>query len=138
MTKNGRRARLCPPPISGAIVIKWRAALFLSVAFALSAAAAHASPCSDAIDAVQARIDATLEAKAAAGPTAKEGVPAGMRMQPTPASIASAEEKLGEISAKKVAAIKRGVARARAADKLGDLRACKKALAAVQRVLGPP
>ena len=82
---------------------------------------------------MQARIDAKLEAKAAAGPTAKEGVAAGMGVQPTPASIAAAEEKLGEISPKKVKAIKRGMARARVADKVGDLRACRKALAAVQR-----
>jgi hypothetical protein len=78
-----------------------------------------------------------LQAKAAAGPTAKEGVAAGMGVQPTPASIAAAEEKLGEISPKKLKAIKRGMARARVADKVGDLRACRKALAAVQRVLGP-
>ena len=106
------------------------------VAFALSAAAAHAGPCSDQIDAMQARIDAKLEAKAAAGPTGKEGVAAGMSVQPTPASIAAAEEKLGGIPPKKVQAIKRGMARARVADKVGDLRACRKALAAVQRVLG--
>ncbi len=114
-----------------------RLALFGAVALAASASAAYAGPCSDQIDAMQARIDAKLEAKAAAGPTAKEGVAAGMSVQPTPASIAAAEEKLDEISAKKVKAIKRGMARARVADKVGDLRACRKALAAVQRVLGP-
>ena len=69
--------------------------------------------------------------------TAKEGVAATMNMQPTPASIAAAEEKLGDISAKKVKAMKRGMARARVADKAGDLRACRKALATVQRVIGP-
>ena len=106
-------------------------------AMALAAWAAHAGPCSDQIDAMQARIDAKLEAKAAAGPTAKEGVLATTNMQPTPASIAAAEGKLGDISPKKVKAIKQGMARARAADKVGDLRACRKALAAVQRVLGP-
>jgi hypothetical protein len=111
--------------------------LFGAVAFALSASAANAGQCSDRIDAMQARIDAKIEAKAAAGPTAKEGVAAGMGVQPTPASIAAAEEKLGEISPKKVKAIQRGMARARVADKVGDLRACRKALAAVQRVLGP-
>ena len=98
---------------------------------------AYAGPCSNAIDAMQARIDAKLEAKAAAGQTAKQGIAAGMSVQPTPASIAVAEEKLREISPKKVTAIKRGMARARVADKVGDLRACRKALAAVQRVLGP-
>jgi hypothetical protein len=49
-------------------MIKSRAALFAPVAFALSVAAAYA------------------------GPTAKEGVPAG-----TPSSIAAAEEKLADV-----------------------------------------
>jgi hypothetical protein len=49
-------------------MIKSRAALFALVAFALSVAAAYA------------------------GPTAKEGVPAG-----TPSSIAAAEEKLADV-----------------------------------------
>jgi len=118
-------------------MIKPRVLVFAAMAFAASAGDARAGPCSGQIDAVQARIDTRLEAKAAAGPTAKEGVAATMNMQPTPASIAAAEEKLGDISAKKVKAMKRGMARARAADKVGDLRACRKALAAVQRMLGP-
>jgi hypothetical protein len=121
----------------GVIMITLRPVVFGAMAVAASASAAHAGPCSTAIDAMQARIDAKLEAKAAAGPTAKEGVAAGMSVQPTPASIAAAEEKLGEISPKKVKAIQRGMARARVADKVGDLRACRKALAAVRRVLGP-
>ena len=50
----------------------------------LTVSAVDAGPCADAIDAMQARIDAALEAKAAAGPTGKEGVPAGMSVQPTP------------------------------------------------------
>ena len=111
--------------------------MFGAITFLLATSASYAGPCSDQIDAMQARFDAKLEAKAAAGPTAKEGVLATTNMQPTPASIAAAEEKLGDISPKKVKAIKQGMARARAADKVGDLRACRKALAAVQRVLGP-
>ena len=118
-------------------MITLRVLIFAAAAVAATASTTYAGPCSDQIDAMQARIDAKLEAKAAAGPTAKEGVAATMNMQPTPASIAAAEEKLGDISPKKIKAIKRGMARARVADKVGDLRACRKALAAVQRVLGP-
>jgi hypothetical protein len=114
-----------------------RVSVFAAMAIAATASATYAGPCSGQIDAMQARIDAKLEAKAAAGPTAKEGVAAGISMQPTPASIAAAEQKLGDISAKKVKAINRGMARARVADKVGDLRACNKALAAVRRVVGP-
>jgi hypothetical protein len=123
--------------VVGVIMITLRVLVFSTMAVAATASATYAGPCSDQIDAMQARIDAKLEAKAAAGPTAKQGVAAGMSVQPTPASIAAAEEKLGDISPKKVKAIKRGMARARVADKVGDLRACRKTLAAVQRVLGP-
>jgi outer membrane murein-binding lipoprotein Lpp len=119
------------------MMIKLRLVLFGGMVIAGSMSTAYAGPCSDAIDTMQARIDAKLEAKAAAGPTAKQGVAAGMSVQPTPASIAAAEEKLDEISPKKVKAIRRGMARARVADKVGDLRPCRKALAAVQRVLSP-
>jgi hypothetical protein len=118
-------------------VITLRVLAFSAMAVAVTASAAHAGPCSGQIDAMQARIDAKLEAKAAAGPAAKQGVAAGMGIQPTPASIAAAEEKLGEISPRKVKAMKKGMAPARVADKVGDLGACRKALAAVQRVLGP-
>ena len=117
-------------------MITIRILIFSAMAIAATASTTYAGPCSNQIDAMQARIDASLEAKAS-GPTAKEGVLATINMQPTPASIAAAEEKLGDISPKKVKAIKRGMARARVAGKVGDLRACRKALAAVQRAIGP-
>ena len=103
-------------------MITLRVLVFAAMAFAASTWAAYAGPCVDPIDAMQARIDAKLEAKAAAGPTAKEGAAAGIGLQPTPQSIAAAEEKLGDISTRKVKAIRRGMARARAADKVGDQR----------------
>src|ERR1044071_6650080 len=124
------------PPFSGLVMIISRAGPFGAVSFVLSTSAAYAGPCTDAIDAMQARIDAALEAKAAAGPTGKEGVPAGMSVQPTPRSIAAAEEKLGDVSAQTVAVVGEGMARARAADAAGDASACEKALADVQRVVG--
>ena len=51
---------------------------FGAIAFAAVMSASYAGPCSDEIDNMQARIDAKLEAKAAAGPTAHEEVGAGM------------------------------------------------------------
>jgi len=113
-----------------------RLVLIGAAAWAVSVSATYAGPCADAIDAMQARIDAALEAKAAAGPTGKEGVPAGMSVQPTPRSIAAAEEKLGDISRQTVAAVAEGMARARTADATGDRPACEKALADVARVIG--
>ena len=47
---------------------------FGAIAFAAAMSASYAGPCSDEIDNMQARIDAKLEAQAAAGPTAREGV----------------------------------------------------------------
>jgi hypothetical protein len=76
------------PDILGAVMIALRVLVFSAMAVAATASAAHAGSCSGQIDAMQARIDAKLEAKAAAGPAAKQGVAAGMGMQPTPASIA--------------------------------------------------
>jgi hypothetical protein len=101
-----------------------------------SAGASFAGPCSADIDATQRRIDAALEAKAAAGPAGKEGTAAGLSHQPTPQSLAAAEEKLGDIPAATVAAMKQAMARARTADSAGDQSACEAALAEVQRLLG--
>ena len=79
---------------------------------------------------MQARIDAKIEAKAAAGPTGRQ-VGASTHFQPTPRSIAAAEEKLGEVSAETVAAVRQAMLRARAADSAGDKNACEQALAEV-------
>jgi hypothetical protein len=82
-------------------MITLRVLVFSAMAVVATTSTTYAGPSADQIDAMQARIDAKLEANAAAGPTAKQGVAAGMGMQPTPASIAAAEEKLGDISAKR-------------------------------------
>jgi len=86
---------------------------------------------------MQARLDAALAAKVATGPSAAEGASATMHRQPTPGSIAAAEEKLGNLSSEKVGAVQQAMARARAADSAGDKAACEQALADVQRVIGP-
>ncbi len=105
--------------------------------FVASTSASHADPCTNAIGNMQVRIDAKLEAKAAAGPTAREGVSAGMSDQPTPRSMAAAEEKLGEVSPETVDAVRQAMLRARAADGAGDKKACEQSLADVQRLIGP-
>jgi hypothetical protein len=108
-----------------------------AIAFAASISASYAGPCTDAIGNMQVRIDAKLEAKAAAGPVAREGVSAGMSDQPTPRSMAAAEEKLGEVSPQTVDAIRQAMLRARAADGAGNKADCEQALADVQRLIGP-
>ena len=85
---------------------------------------------------MQAAIDARLEAKAAAGPAARESTAATMNRQPTPESIAAAEARLGEVS-HRIEAVAAAMARARDADRVGDKSACEQALADVQRAIGP-
>ena len=81
-----------------------RLLVFGAIAFIASISASYAGPCTDDIDKMQSRIDAKLQAKAAAGPTGRQ-VGASTHVQPTPRSIAAAEEKLGEVSAETVAAV---------------------------------
>jgi hypothetical protein len=107
------------------------------VVFSVSTSACYAGPCSHEIDRMQARIDARLEAKAATGPGATESAGALIHRQPTPGSIATAEERLGEMSAQKSAAVAQAMARAREADLAGDQGACERALAGVQSAIGP-
>ena len=87
-----------------------------AAALAASMSASYAGPCSHEIDRVQAEIDAKLEAKAAAGPSARESTAATMHRQPTPGSIATAETRLGDVSPQKVEAVAAAMARAREAD----------------------
>jgi hypothetical protein len=97
--------------------------------------AAHAGPCTAEIDRMQARLDARLGAKAAAGPSAPEGTNALTHRQPTPGSVASAEEKLGEVSPQRAQAATEAMARARAADSAGEKGICQQALMDIEQVL---
>jgi hypothetical protein len=107
----------------------------LAVVLTLSASESFAGPCLQEIDRVQARIDAKLEAQAAAGRFARESTAATMHRQPTPESIAAAEVNLGDASPEKVQAAETFMTRARDADGAGDQSACERALTEAQRVL---
>jgi hypothetical protein len=65
-----------------------------AAALAASMSASYAGPCSHEVDRILAEIDAKLEAKAAAGPSARESTAATMHRQPTPGSIAAAETRV--------------------------------------------
>ena len=107
-----------------------------AAALAASMSASYAGPCSKEIDRVQAEIDASLAANAAAGPTATESTAATTHRQPTPSSIATAESRLREVTSQQLEAVAGTMARARAADAAGDQRACEQALTDVQRAIG--
>lgn len=84
---------------------------------------------------MQARIDARLEAIAAAGPFVPPSVGAGMGVQPTPFGMAKVEERMGEISRNKIDEIRDAMAKARAANAAGKERACERSLAEVRHEL---
>lgn len=107
--------------------------LMSAAAMALAVLPSRAGPCSSEIDRLQAEVDAKIETIAGAGTTAPESVDATLNRQPTPGSIATAEQKLGEGQgmADAVAALKR----AREADNANDKAACDKALADVRSLL---
>lgn len=110
------------------LFISSAAVLFLSVQ------AGHAGPCALQIDQAQAAVDAKIDAIAGAGRSATESTGALLHRQPTPGSIASAEQRLGE--GLQVEAARAALARAREADSANDMAACEKALADVEHAIG--
>lgn len=93
----------------------------------------RAGPCTSEIVRLQAEVDAKIAAIAAAGPSAPESVDATLSHQPTPSSIAAAEEKVGAGPGMTEALA--ALNRAREADNANDKSACDEALAEVQRLL---
>lgn len=98
-----------------------------------SGLASHAGPCTSAIDVMQRRLDAKIEAVAGAMPFAKESAAAKLNRQPTPGSIAAAEAKLG--AGKEMQQAVAALDRARSADAAGDKASCEQALAEVEHAL---
>ena len=107
-----------------------------AIIVATSTSQTYAGPCAQEIDRVQAKIDARLEAKAAAGLSAPESPAATAHHQPTPESIAAAEGQLGDLPPERVTAVFAAMGRARDADRVGDRSACEQALSEVQSTLG--
>ncbi|MBZ6078784.1 hypothetical protein [Microvirga puerhi] len=112
-----------------------RISVLTSTAFILSTLSSFAGPCATAIDRVQAQLDARIDATAGVGPAARESSGALLHHQPTPGSIAGAEQKLGEGKSLEVAVA--SLSRAREADKAGNKEACDQALAEAQRAIAP-
>ena len=108
-----------------------------AVALCASLSLAHAGSCSNDIDRMQARIDARVEAIAAAGPFVPPGISAGMGVQPTPFGIATVEEKMGEVPRNRVDAIRDAMAQAHAASSAGNYKTCEQALARVRHLMRP-
>ena len=118
-----------------ACFVSSQALLLGAAGLVASVTASHAGPCTAQIEAVQAQVDARSAAIAAAGPVARESTAARLHREPTPGSIARAEESLGE-----GASIERALStleRAREADRVGNKGNCEQALAEARRAIGP-
>lgn len=114
-----------------------RAALaFVAVACTLTPAVARAGPCTDAIYRANLAINARLDAAAAKGKTGTESTFATTNHQPTPATVAAAEAKLGDVPEADVNAVREYMQAARGADEAGDKQACEKALSQARSILG--
>jgi hypothetical protein len=105
-----------------------------TTAFALWAPPAHAGPCENQIYQVVVAIGQRLDAAAAKGKAESESTFATTHRQPTPRTLAAAEEKAGDLSESEVKAVRQLMEEARAADAAGDLPACEKALAEVRTI----
>jgi hypothetical protein len=107
-----------------------------ALAFAFSISVAHAGPCSSEIDSTMVDFQSILEARAAAGPTGQQSTGAQMHRQPTPRSVAAAENAVGDLPVDRIEAVRAAMARARDADGAGDQAACEQALADARRAAG--
>ncbi len=105
------------------------------VAFALlfTAQPGLAGPCTQEVDQVQKQVDAKIDAVAGAGRAGAESNAARLHREPTPASIAAAEQKLGEGKPEEAALA--ALASARQADAAGDKAACDAALAVARKAV---
>jgi hypothetical protein len=112
-----------------------QAAGVAAMALILGAASAHAGPCTDRIYQTDLDVAKLLESAAAQGQPAAESTFATMHRQPTPGSIASAEQQAGDLTSEEAQAITEAMDVARHADDEGDRAGCEKALSDVDRIL---
>jgi hypothetical protein len=123
--------------LSGGPIMNIGLIVLSAIAVAAWTTAAYAGTCAGEIDRMQARVDAKVEATAPVGRSAPESSGALLHHQPTPGSLAEAEARVGDRSASTMEAANAAIARARQADSRGDQSACERALAEVQRLIGP-
>jgi hypothetical protein len=101
--------------------------------FALLCAASptYASSCAASVERVQAKLDAAIEKRAGSDGWKRESLSATRNHQPTPRSIAATEGYHGQDLEVALASL----ARARAADGVGNIAVCREELAAARSIL---
>jgi hypothetical protein len=105
-----------------------------AAAVAFSVQPSRANPCSQGIDRAWVRVNATIQARSAAGRSLPQSTIALLHRQPTRSSIAMAEETLVDVWLPVERAVA-ALAHAREADRANDRVACEGALAEVQRMI---
>ncbi|QRM36207.1 hypothetical protein JO965_46400 (plasmid) [Microvirga sp. VF16] len=100
---------------------------------ALAPTSARAGPCAAEIDQLQAAVDARIDTTAGTGRTARESTAATAHRQPTPGSVAQAEQSLGEGSG--YGQVLASLAQAIDADQAGDATSCERALGEARSAL---
>jgi hypothetical protein len=111
------------------------AAAIAGMAVIVGATPAHAGPCTDRIYQTDLDVAKLLDSAAAQGQPAPEATFATMHRQPTPGSIATAEQDAGDLTSEEAQAITEAMDEARHADDEGDQASCEKALSDVDRML---
>ena len=109
---------------------------FAALICVFSPALAYAGPCADDLYRASVDIGKRLDEIAAKGKGGAESTFATAHHQPTPSSVAGAEEKLGDISEAQVHAVREFMVEARKADDAGNKDACEKALLEARGLLG--
>ncbi len=109
---------------------------FAALACALCPVSSYAGPCADDLYKADLAIGKRLDEIAANGKPAAESTFATAHHQPTPATVAGAEETVGDISEAQVTAVRKFMVEAKQADAAGDKDACEKALSEARGLLG--
>ena len=103
-----------------------QAAAVAGMAVILGAAPAHAGPCTQRIYQTDLDVAKLLNSAAAQGGPSGQSVFATMHRQPTPGSIATAEQQAGNLTSEEAEAITEAMDEARHADDEGDRPAARK------------
>ena len=115
-------------------MIDVRVLLLSAVAITASIRPGEAGACTTELDQLQAQLDAHVGATASTVPFGQESIAAKLHHQPTPGSLAHAEERLGNVPdlRKAVTALQR----ARDLDRAGEVAECQVAVVEVRHALG--
>ncbi len=105
--------------------------------FMLVCVPALAGPCANDIYQADEAIGKKLDEAAAKGKGGAQSTFATTHHQPTPETIAGAEEQVGDISESVVKELRAFMQAARMADAAGDKAGCEKALAEAKSIIGP-